>query len=230
MSHIGARRSERISESKINGDDGKKHGEMTRRAKMNVVVFIDQFGRDAISASKYRYMCHGCGSPDELIVGTLNKGNRLALWCATCYLIPIDEAMNGCVPTEAAMMNHSSFFGRQPAKRVQSLPHFPIQISNEMTQFVRDWPPENDSRDLERARHLRIVSKSTRNWLLQDMSLHQPSLRTPYCSGACSGCQDVQENLKIWLPEVVGWYDRFGYQEGDGDWWQREGKKCIVKH
>ena len=215
MSYIDRpRRSKRISENSVHITN--QHVTTTIQKTHYVEVYIDDIGREAISSAVYRYMCHGCGSPEELIVGTLNKGNRLALWCATCYLVPHDES---------TLSENNFLFSTDTSDTI----HLPRPVAKGVHGFVLDWPFETNTRDGDTTRKLRLLSKGRHNWLLCDMSRHRCSERLPGCEGSCSGCQSVQNNLKIWLPEVTGWYDRFDYNEGDGDWWVRKGKAAATK-
>ena len=210
------RRSKRISDNKFEKHPSTVINGSDHPPKMKVEVYIDDIAREAIASASYLYRCNGCGSPEELIVGTLNKGNRLSLWCATCYLVPHTESM---------VSEHRFSFCADTSNTV----HLPAQVSKGVCDFVRHWPRVTSTRDQENTSLHPLLSKGPRNWVLQDMSRHRGSERPPGCEGYCSGCQSVQNNLKIWLPEVKGWYDRFEYKNEDGDWWLREGKSAARK-
>ena len=51
-----------------------------------IAVLLNRYGNDVV-LEHGNYRCHGCGSPDYLIAGSLNRGNRLSFWCVKCLVI-----------------------------------------------------------------------------------------------------------------------------------------------
>ena len=52
------------------------------------------------------YKCHHCGSPENLIVGTLNQGNRLQPWCAFCTIVGDVDTPSLYLPEELHVPNN----------------------------------------------------------------------------------------------------------------------------
>ena len=58
--------------------------------KDEIVVLISKDGNRVLN-NHGDYRCHYCGTPENLIIGTLNRANRLQPWCAYCTFIDSDD-------------------------------------------------------------------------------------------------------------------------------------------
>ena len=136
------------------------------------------------------YTCHHCGTPDSLIIGTLNKANRLQPWCTHCTFVK----MGILVP------------------RLPSQLHVPKHVVDSVKDVIKNCKHITAScSDAQKKSFMAAISCS---WNKED-EFYQI---VRGCGKGCPGCAHVSQMITVWAPEVPKedlWYGDFSNVTGD---------------
>ena len=149
-----------------------------------VVLFISKEGNIVLN-DHGNYRCHFCGTPDDLIFGTLNKANRLKTWCAHCTFVDKDDTSVLVLPIGLHVPKFVLDSVKDVVKNCERITSScsAAQIHSFMLKIECEWHKQRGFYKIKRG-----------------------------CKEGCSGCAYVSGMISLWATEVPKgqmWYGDF---------------------